>query len=120
MSPSYRVRRVEELVQRVIGEKLITEVALPKIERVTDTKVDMSPDLKNAKVYFSIIATSDEEKEDIFSSILKRKKEIRYIVGRETDLRFVPNLQFEIDETAERAARIDDLISQIQDEREKS
>lgn len=120
MSPSYRVRRVEELVQRVVSEKLITEVDLPKIERVTVTKVDMSPDLKNAKILFSIIATSEEEKEEIFHSILQRKKEIRYIIGRETDLRFVPNLRFEIDETAERAARIDDLISQIKEERDES
>ncbi|MCF7802966.1 MAG: 30S ribosome-binding factor RbfA [Candidatus Marinimicrobia bacterium] len=117
---SHRVRRVEEAVLRVIGEKLITEVQLPQIARVTVTGVDMSPDLKNAKVYFSILATSDKEKNQIFHSVIRKKKEIRYIIGRELDLRFVPELHFELDETAERVARIEELIDQIhQDETEE-
>jgi len=116
MSGSHRVRRVEEAVLRVISEKLITEIALPQIARVTVTGVDMSPDLKNAKVFFSILATSEKEKEQIFHSVLRKKKEIRYIIGRELDLRFVPELHFEIDETAEHAARIDELLDQIHQE----
>ncbi|MBS1272334.1 MAG: Ribosome-binding factor A [Candidatus Marinimicrobia bacterium] len=117
MSGSHRVRRVEEAVLRVIGEKLITEVALPQIARVTVTGVDMSPDLKNAKVFFSILATSEKEKDQIFHSVVRKKKEIRYIIGRELDLRFVPELTFELDETAERAARIAELLDQIHQEK---
>ena len=113
MSKRQRVRRVEEAVLRVISEKLITEVALPQIARVTVTGVDMSPDLRNAKVYFSILATAEKEKQQIFHSVIRKKKEIRYIVGRELDLRFVPELNFQLDETAEKAARIDELLDQI-------
>ena len=119
MSKRKRVKRVEELVQRVISEKLITEVDLPMIERVTVTNVDMSADLKNAKVYFSIIATSEDEKDTIFKTILDRKKEIRFILGREVDLRFVPALDFRIDDTAERAARIERLINKIHEEKKE-
>lgn len=116
MSQGNRVRRVEEMVRRVIGEALIGEVDIPHGERVTVTKVDMSPDLRNAKVFFSILAETEEEKQTIFSGVKKHRKEVRRIVGREMELRLVPTLKFEIDNTAEEAARIEELIQKIHEE----
>lgn len=116
MSQGNRVRRVEEMVKRVISEALIGEVDIPHGERVTVTKVDMSPDLRNAKVFFSILAETEEEKQTIFQGVRKRRKEIRRIVGREMELRLVPSLKFEIDNTAEEAARIEALIQKIHEE----
>jgi len=116
MSQGNRVRRVEEMVKRVISEALIGEVDIPHGERITVTKVDMSPDLRNAKVFFSILAETEEEKQTIFLGVRKRRKEIRRIVGREMELRLVPSLKFEIDNTAEEAARIEALIQKIHEE----
>jgi len=113
MSKGNRVKRVEEQVRRVISERLIREVHLDKIERVTVTDVDMSPDLRNATIYFSILADDDKQKDTIFSDLNKHKGELRYILGREMELRVVPELHFEIDESVEKAARIDELINKI-------
>jgi len=116
MSQGNRVRRVEEMVKRVIGEKLISEVDIPHVERVTVTKVDMSPDLRNAKVFFSILAETEDEKQTIFLGVQKRRKEIRRILGREMELRLVPTPKFKIDNTAEEAARIEELIQKIHED----
>lgn len=116
MSQGNRVRRVEEMVKRVIGESLISEVRIPKEELVTVTSVDMSPDLRNARVFFSILAETEEEKQKIFQDLQSRRKKFRRIVGREIELRLVPTLKFEIDNTAEEAARIEELIQKIHQE----
>jgi len=113
MSQGNRVRRVEEMVQRVISEKLISEVDVPQVARITLVDVEMTPDLKQAKVFFSIMADTEQEKQVIFKGLVDQKKQFRMIVGRELDLKFTPELIFKIDETAERAARIEELIQHI-------
>jgi len=119
MSKRKRVRRVEELVREIISEKLIRDLDIPNIGRLSLTRVEMTPDLKMAKVYFSIFG-SDEEKDQIFTSVKSHKKEIRWLLGSELDLKFVPELQFHIDESLEKAARINELIREIhQDEEEQ-
>lgn len=117
MSQGNRVRRVEQLVRRIVSEKLIKDIGVYKVERVTVTDVEMSPDLRHAKIFFSILADDEEEKQEIFLALKKTKSEVRYILGQEIDLRFVPELQFELDETAEKAARIEELINQIREQR---
>ncbi len=117
MSQGNRVRRVEQLVKQIVSEKLIKDIGVYKVERVTVTDVEMSSDLRHAKIFFSILADDEQDKQEIFLALKKTKKEVRYILGQEIDLRFVPELRFEIDETAEKAARIEELISQIRAQR---
>jgi len=117
MSKRKRVRRVEELVREIISEKLIRDLNIPNIGRLSLTRVEMTPDLKLAKVYFSMFGT-DEEKEQLFASVKSHKKEIRWLLGSELDIKFVPELQFLIDESLEKAARINELIREIHQDEE--
>lgn len=112
MSKRKRVRRVEELVREIISEKLIRDLDIPNIGRLSLTRVEMTPDLRFAKVYFSMFGT-DEEKEQLFANVKSHKKEIRWLLGGELDLKFVPELHFLIDESMEKAARINELIREI-------
>lgn len=112
MSKRKRVRRVEELVREIISEKLIRDLDIPNIGRLSLTRVEMTPDLRFAKVYFSMFGT-DEEKEQLFANVKSHKKEIRWLLGGELDLKFVPELHFLIDESMEKAARINKLIREI-------
>ncbi len=118
MTQGKRLRRVEELVREIISEKLIRELDIPDVGRLSLTRVEMTTDLKIAKVYFSIYG-SDEEKERIFHSLKVQKKEIRWLLGKEIDLKFVPELYFYIDESIERAERINELIREIHKEEDK-
>ena len=118
MSQGNRIKRVEAVVKEIISEMLITEMDIPKIARLSVTDVEMTADLKIARVYFSVFGDEDD-KQEIFTSLESHKNEIRYALGKELDLKFVPSLQFYRDESMEKAARIYEIIRDLNEEDEE-
>jgi len=104
-----RMESVGRELQESISEILRTEIDDPLIGFVTITGVDMSPDLKHARVYFSVLG-DDQAKLDTARGVRRAVKHIRGLVARRMALRHVPTLRFELDETAERAQRIEELL----------
>jgi ribosome-binding factor A len=79
---------------------------------VTVTKVRISRDLKNAKIYLSFIA--NKEPVDVcIEKVNNRKKQIRMHLGKNMHLKFVPELDFYFDDNMEYASRIDEIIKEI-------
>ena len=78
---------------------------------VTVTGVEMSPDLGFAKVFISLMMVDD--KRGFMSMLDQRKKEIRKALGMKIgkQVRIVPEIAFYLDETEEKAQRIDDLLA---------
>lgn len=78
---------------------------------ITITDVDVSPDLSFARVFLSLMMVEDEE---AFLALIKSKKnEIRKALGLKIgkQVRIVPDLNFYIDDTQEKAQKIEDLLS---------
>ena len=117
-----RVLRVAEAIQREVGTILDREVSDPGLNLVTVTRVDMSDDLRHAKLFVSFVG-GDESKEE---SLRKLRKATRFIRGHLADrlrLRTVPHLTFLLDESSEEYLRIDAVLKRIHeadDERERS
>jgi ribosome-binding factor A len=115
---SRRSQRVADLVRAELSLLLLTEAHDPDVKTVTITEVEMPPDLKSARIYFT--ARGDE-------AALARAREglarasgyLRREVGRRCGLRYAPELFFQPDLTYERGARIDELLSQVLPEREE-
>jgi len=80
---------------------------------ITITDVEVSPDLSFAKVYLSLML-SDNPSETL-EMIVERKSEIRKHLGNRIgkQVRVVPELAFFMDDTIERANRIDDILSKL-------
>jgi ribosome-binding factor A len=80
---------------------------------VTITDVKMTPDLSIARAYLSFMLTND--KQGLLQDIREKTKTIRGILGNKirNQVRIVPNLEFFIDDTAEYAAHMDAVISQL-------
>ena len=78
---------------------------------MTITEVLMSPDLRNAKIYVSILGGKMTH-EKVIRLLNERMHEIRGEVGRAVRLRYIPELQFFIDESSAHAARISELLSE--------
>ena len=78
---------------------------------MTLTSVDVSPDLSVAKLYLSVFPIKDVE--DVFFRLEEMKSEVRKLLGNKIGkrVRIVPHLVFKHDETQERAAEMDRLIS---------
>lgn len=80
---------------------------------VTITEVRVTPDLSVARVYLSVMLAKNNNW--LLEEIREKTKHIRGLLGQRVrhQLRIVPDLQFFLDETAEYAAKMDDLISRL-------
>ena len=83
---------------------------------VTVTGVDVTRDLRVAKVYVSILG-SDSERAATLDGLASVAGHLRSRIGRALRLRLAPEVSFKLDESVARAARIESLLAQIQDDR---
>jgi ribosome-binding factor A len=109
---SIRTERVASIIKEEIGSILTREFSAPSNGFITVTDVKMTADLKIARISFSVFG-SDEVQARTMKMLEDQKQHIRGIVGSHLRLRFVPALQFYLDDTLERADRINKLIQQI-------
>ena len=78
---------------------------------ITITEVNVSPDLKNAKVY--VMPLGGENKQDVLNSLNKAKGRLKKIISSNISLRQTPKLTFMIDETFEYAKKINEILDKI-------
>jgi ribosome-binding factor A len=114
-----RMESVGREIQKEIGKILRTEVDDPLIGFVTITGVEVSADLKHAQVFFSAYGEPDA-KEKAFKGLKRACKFIRHELAERLQMRYVPKLRFEIDETPERAQRIEQILRAEADARAPS
>src|SRR4051812_9246635 len=106
-----RMRRVDEAMRQVLGDALGRELKDPRIGFVTVTDVKTSPDLRHARVYVSVLGT-DPEQEATLEGLRSAHGFLQGRVASELRLKPPPELIFELDHPAERAARLERLIEE--------
>jgi len=108
--------RVAELLQRELGVLISEELRDPRIVFPTVTGVEITGDLRVAKVSVSVLGD-----DDVAGATLAALREatpfIRHRLGERTELRFVPALEFVADRSAVRAARISALLREAKGDR---
>ena len=109
---SQRVQRVAEEIKQEIGKIIHDELKDPRIGFVTITKVDLSPDLRYASVYFSVLGTKKELR-DTQVGLARSAGFIRKLLGRRMKLRYTPQITFRLDESAEYSIRISEVLEKI-------
>lgn len=110
-----RSARVGELIQQEIS-KILLEIRDPHFGFVTVMGVKITDDLKNAKVFYSVLG--NEEDKIKAKNVLDRAAHfIRYSLGKRISLRFLPSLEFVHDDTPEKAGRVFDLLRKIEEEK---
>jgi ribosome-binding factor A len=115
---SIRTEKVAEEIRHQIADVLKRELSDIQIGLVTVTKVRVSPDLKQAKIYLSFIG-NNVPAAVCTDKINLRKKQIRMALSQKIHLRFMPDITFYYDDTIEYANHIDELIKQIHKDDEK-
>lgn len=109
---SQRVQRVAEEIKQEIGKIIHDELKDPRIGFVTITKVDLSPDLRYASVYFSVLGTKKESR-DTQVGLARSAGFVRKLLGRRMKLRYTPQVTFRLDESAEYSIRISKVLEKI-------
>jgi ribosome-binding factor A len=104
-----RSRAMGETVREIIARLLLQEVSDPRLELVTVTGVEMSPDLGHANVFVTVHGDEAREAEAI-AGLDSAKGRLRSMLGAEIRLRKVPELHFRIDPAIGEATRITDAI----------
>ncbi len=107
-----RSDRVGDLLLELVSQLLTREVKDPRIGSVTLTGVEVSKDLRHARIYFSLL-TGEEGKAEVLTGLKSATGFIRGKIAKETKLRFVPTIEFLYDETEAQARHIEDLLKQV-------
>jgi ribosome-binding factor A len=104
-----RPERVAEAILREIAEMLQRELKDPRLRGVTLTRVEVSPDLRHCRVFFSHLEGSAKAAQAL-AGFERAGGFVRQHVGRVLGLRVTPQMSFSFDRSLEGAARIDALL----------
>ena len=116
--PTRRQLRVNNLLQEEISQIIRTEIRDPDVGFTTITGVEVSADLQQAYVYTSVMGDEAEARATI-AALSRARRMIRSELGDRIQLKHIPKLIFELDETARHAQRIETLISKFESEVEQ-
>ena len=106
-----RNERVAEQIRGVLAEA-IREVRDPLVGFVTLTGVDLSPDLRQARVYVSRLGT-EADRDTAVSALNHAVPFLRHAVATRARLRYTPALRFVADATSERGSRVEAIIQEL-------
>ncbi len=107
-----RVDRIGEVIKEELSSILREEIADPRIQFVSITRVDVSKDLRHAKVFVSILG-AEEKKEDAFEGLRSASGFIQRKLGKKIRLRYTPEIIFKIDTSIEHGMHIFELLEEI-------
>jgi len=105
-----RARRVEEQLKRLLPDLLRREVKDPRVGPLTVTAVEMSRDLAHARVFFTPFAGQGDA-EEYLAGLKGAAGHLRRALRHELRLRVTPELDFRVDESVDRGARLSSLIA---------
>jgi len=118
MHPYKRSQRLNILIREEMADIIMRRVKDPRLGFVTVTDVEMSEDLKLAKIYVSVFK---EDERDLTLEILNNAKGlIRSELAKRVRVKFIPAIDFRIDKSVEHGDKIDCLLKEIKDKEEDS
>lgn len=116
--PYSRVERVNKQILDILSDILSKNIDLSFLGFVTFVKVDVSPDLKTANVFFSVLNPKYSEKE-LTIEFNKKRKAFKKFMGPQLQLRSIPDLRFYLDNSLEYGEKIERLIKKSNFKSEK-
>ena len=111
MANQTRQFKVGDLLQKIIAEVMMREVKDPRVKMASVTSVDVSRDLSSAKIYISVLGSA-EDGEKAIEGLNRAKGFIRHKVGKNSELRITPSLNFKLDRSAEHSQHLSNLIAE--------
>jgi len=110
--PAKRSTRVGGLLREILASIMLERVADPRLQELTITEVEMTPDLKLARVYYA--ARRGANQEELMMALDKAMGFIKQEVAREHILRTMPEFHFLPDETLDKAERLESLFESLE------
>ena len=106
------MRRVDEAVREVLGDAVTQDLKDPRVGFVTVTEVRTSPDLRHARVFVSVFGTAEEQAASV-EGLSSAHGILQARIARELRMKRTPALEFMLDDTAEKAAKLEAIIEHV-------
>jgi len=113
--PFKRADRVSEAIKREISVLLTQNVKDPGVHFVTVSTVETTDDLRNAKIFVSVLGDEAERKETM-DGLDRAKGYLRRELGQRLQLRYTPQIQFHLDRSLDNAVKISRILKNLKTE----
>ena len=107
----HRLERVREVLKRELSEIILRDITFNGA-LVTVQEVDITPDLKQAHVFVSMLG-SEEQKNAAMAKLHDNRKTLQAAMAKRVVLKYTPQLHFEFDTALERGTRVINLLEEI-------
>jgi ribosome-binding factor A len=108
----YRAIRVAELIQAEIADIILRQMKDPRVTMTIISRVEVSPDLRHARVYISHTGTETEQRAAL-EGFLHAAGFIRKQLGKRLTLRYIPQLDFKLDTAIAYGVRISHMLNTL-------
>lgn len=109
---SFRNKRVAKVIKAAVASIILQDLQDPNFSFVTVTQASVSPDLKNATVYFSILGDNVQQNRTL-EHLNRAKGLIRHRLAGQVTLRYLPELTFELDKLLLEERKIGEIIKEL-------
>jgi len=109
MASEARARKLADRIKVIVAQTLDTRIKDPRMGFITITDVRLTPDLRDASVFYTVLGTQ-EERESTAAALASSKGMLRTEVGKGTGVKFTPSLEFVLDAIPENAAHVEQLL----------
>ena len=114
-----RPERVQEAIRQEISMIVQAEIKDPRIGFITITKVDLTKDLRYARIYFSVLG-KNSDKNKALKGLNSAKGYIKGLIAEKIKLRYMPEISFVIDNTLEHTQHIYEILNKISKPKEEA
>ncbi|TWT99122.1 Ribosome-binding factor A [Botrimarina colliarenosi] len=109
---SRRVLKAAEAIREVVGMSILTDLRDPRIENVTVTRVEVSPDMRNARVHVSIMG--NEVKQNLALKGLESSAGfLQSKIADRIDSRYTPKLVFKLDDGVKKSIAVAKMLADV-------
>jgi ribosome-binding factor A len=109
---SRRTLKAAEAIRQVVSTAILTEVRDPRVENVTVTRVEVSPDMRNAKVHVSVMG-SEAKQQLCLKGLQNSAGFLQQKVNERIETRYTPRLQFVLDKGVKNAAAVAQILKEV-------
>ena len=113
---STRLKKVEEAYRHEVTQLLLFKVQDPRLAVVRVTHVNFTPDMRLARVYYDV-SGSEEQKKEALKGLKRCKGFLKRELSSRIQLRFMPDLEFHYDESAEMSQKVEELFHRLDQEK---
>jgi ribosome-binding factor A len=115
MAGQARAERVQEALRQEISKIVHDELKDPRLGFVTITRVELTKDLRFARIFFSVL--EDHKKSSTLKALKSATGFIRRLIGERVKLQFVPDIAFALDESFAHTKRVYDILERLKEEK---